>query len=346
MDQDPSSQPKAPSKKTWRRRLRSAVVSVTAVVAILGIGIPLATHGPDEVRHDTTAILTAAPPNASTIISTANQPVVDDSNKGAQKANDSPATLRVLTLNLAHGRGEGLHQSLQKREEIESHLNAAADVVQRERPDVVAMQEADGPSAWSGDFNHVEYLARRAGLGHFARGEHVKGLKLSYGTALASRGPLDNAVSVTFPPSPPTFSKGFTVGTVAWPGRPDFKVDVVSVHLDFLSKRVREKQVDKLAETITKRGRPVIVMGDFNCDWDDSGSSVRRLAEKLELRAYRPEAADMPSFPTFNKRLDWVLLSPSLEFVEYRTLDDAISDHRGVLAVVRRLEEKSAGTGS
>jgi len=247
----------------------------------------------------------------------------------------APATLKVVTLNLAHGRGEGFHQALQKKRSIESHLDDVARVLRRESPDVVALQEADGPSIWSGQFDHVEYLARAAGLEHFVRGSHVQTMKLSYGTALISRLPLTDARGVTFPPSPPTPPKGFTMARVPWPGQGDFQVEVVSVHLDFSRASVRRRQVDELAEHLFTRKGPLVVMGDFNADWSNEEGPPRRLATRLKLRAYRPEATDMPTFGA-KKRLDWILVSSPLEMVEYETLPDPISDHRAVAAVLKK----------
>jgi len=204
----------------------------------------------------------------------------------------------------------------------------------------VALQEADGPSIWSGRFDHVEHLAGNAGFSHHCRGEHVKGMKLSYGTALLSRLALDDCRSVTFAPSPPTLSKGFVVGTIQWPGRPGLQVDCVSVHLDFSRKSVRRKQVRKMITELAERENPLIIMGDFNCEWTGKDRSLRTLAKELDLVAYKPTAEDMPTFPKLKKRLDWLLVSPELEFVEYRTVPDAVSDHRGVVAVLRIADQK------
>ena len=76
-------------------------------------------------------------------------------------------------------------------------------------------------------------------------------------------------------------------------------------------------------------------MGDFNCEWAGKEPTLRTLAQKLGLRSYRPEAGDMMTFPSLNKRLDWILISPELEFVTYEALADVVSDHRGVVASLR-----------
>src|SRR5258708_3463709 len=55
-----------------------------------------------------------------------------------QRKSDS---LRVFSLNLAHGRRDGEHQVLQSRVAIRSHLDRVAAVLRREAPDLVALQE-------------------------------------------------------------------------------------------------------------------------------------------------------------------------------------------------------------
>ena len=129
--------------------------------------------------------------------------------------------LKVMTLDLAHGRGRRWHQWLLNRRAIEANLQRVAALLRREHPDVVALQEADGPSSWSGDFDHIEHLAAEGGYSYLVRGEHVRRRRLVYGTALLSRHPVFEAVSVTFARSLPTPNEGFVVGRVAFPGRPN-----------------------------------------------------------------------------------------------------------------------------
>jgi endonuclease/exonuclease/phosphatase family metal-dependent hydrolase len=80
------------------------------------------------------------------------------------------------------------------------------------------------------------------------------------------------------------------------------------------------------------RRRPMVVMGDFNADWSEENNSVQLIADELGLSAYRPQAQGQGTFASNGKRLDWVLISPGLEFREYQVVSDAVSDHRGVIA--------------
>ncbi len=275
------------------------------------------------MRHVGLTVLTALACAAS-VLRAADEP-----------ANPPPGTLRVMTLNLAHGRGPGRHQATQKRAEIEANLKKVADVIRREQPHVVALQEADGPSLWSGRFDHVQRLSRAAEMEHSFRGTHMDTMGLSYGTALLSRLPLDNPFSMTFAPSPPTPSKGLVAATIAWPHQPETTIQVVSVHLDFARTGVRTRQVKEMIHRFSDRKRPLIVLGDFNCRWSDDSSAVRAVAEGLKLRAYCPESRDLETFPTLKRRIDWILISEPLEFVDYKTLPEKVSDHRGVVAGIR-----------
>ena len=243
--------------------------------------------------------------------------------------------IKLLTLNVAHGRKDGIHQLFQKRSAIECHLDDIARVLRRERPEVVALQEADGPSLWSGRFNHVEYLAKQARYANSVRGEHVRALKLSYGTALLSSLPLREPLAVTFAPSPPTFSKGFVAGSFDLPETVGPPLRVVSVHLDFLRESVRHRQVEDLIQHLSSQQQRLVILGDFNCDWGEQNSPLRRLAEELDLTAFEPEAINLATFPKSGKRLDWILISRDLEFASYHVLPETLSDHRAVVAEIR-----------
>ncbi|MEZ5557784.1 MAG: endonuclease/exonuclease/phosphatase family protein [Pseudomonadales bacterium] len=251
---------------------------------------------------------------------------------------DAAASLRVLTLNVAHGRKDGPNQLLQSTVQLRKNLGSIGDLFTEREPDVVALQEADGPSRWSGGFDHVRLLADRGNFPWRFRGDHAEGWLARYGTALLSRMPFQATQSLKFAPTLPTPTKGFVIGELPWPGGqpaslpgqvPD-KVDVVSVHLDYLSTAARERQVDDLARVLARRANPVIVLGDFNSNWDDPNSAVKRLAEDAGLASYEPEAAALPTFG--DRRLDWILISPEFRFRSYQVLPEVVSDHQAVMA--------------
>jgi hypothetical protein len=55
-------------------------------------------------------------------------------------------SIKVMTLNLAHGRKDSINQWLVSSEQIRDNLDAIADYLKQADLDLVALQEADGPS--------------------------------------------------------------------------------------------------------------------------------------------------------------------------------------------------------
>jgi endonuclease/exonuclease/phosphatase family metal-dependent hydrolase len=208
--------------------------------------------------------------------------------------------LKVLTLNLAHGRKDSLNQVLLSRRAFERNLAGTAELIRDAGADVVALQEADGPSRWSGNFDHVALLAAQADYPWYSRASHARTWLFDYGTALLSRVPFTDSLDHAFRPSPPSMTKGLTLGQIAW--HPDGKagpvyVDIVSVHLDFSRDSVRRQQIAEMTATLSDRTHPMIVLGDFNSDWFSNDSVVTELARRCGMQAYQPLADHLGHLP-------------------------------------------------
>lgn len=269
---------------------------------------------------------------------------------GAQPANDRlqgcsaagaadslPADrIRVLSLNISHGRNTALNQLLVSKRKTYENLDRISALFVDKNPDIVALQEADGPSRWSGNFDHVAYLGDRAGFECRLHGLHSRAWISSYGTALLSDAQPREYASVTFTPSWPSKRKGYVWASFDWTvDGQNLPVTVVSVHLDFLRDSVRDRQIDELSGELAKVGGPLIVMGDLNSEWDDPASQVQRLAVELELQAYAPFSERMGTYKKpGGKRLDWILISKQLEFIDSSVLTDIVSDHLAVYAEI------------
>lgn len=245
--------------------------------------------------------------------------------------------LSVATLNMAHGRGLAPTQLGLSRERFVANIDAVAAVIKRQRPDVLAVQEADAPSTWSGSFDHVQHLAAAIEYPHIHHGIHFRadkgGLKLEYGTALLARRVLDTPASFRFA-ARPLDTKGFVTAEIEFDGR---QLLVASAHLDARSASIRSRQVEKLISCLSSSGKPIVLMGDLNSRWSDESDAVRVLASRLGLYAYRPDHPELATFHTNgpSKRIDWILISPELEFIDCRVWPDQLSDHLAVAADLR-----------
>lgn len=246
--------------------------------------------------------------------------------------------LKVLSLNIAHGRKDGANQLFLGGSTISKNLDEIAAVLVHSGADIVALQEADTASRWSGNFDHVAVLAGLAGYPVVVHSPHARGWLFNYGTAILSRAACTESLHHTFEPSPPTMNKGFTLAQFAWqpngPEHPPVLLDIVSVHLDFSRRQVRESQIREITRILADRDNPLIILGDFNSDWLADEQVVRTLANENHLKAYRPTADDLGTYAPGNKRLDWILISDTLEFISYGVMPDVLSDHKAVIAEI------------
>lgn len=245
--------------------------------------------------------------------------------------------LKVMTLNMAHGRKTAFSQIFLSWQTIHANLMDISAVLKSTGVDIVALQEADGPSWWSGGIDHIALLAQEAGLPWFSRAGYMHAWGLDYGAALLSRKPYQETRAHQFKPSFPIPPKGFLLGRFGWfpqganGGRPVF-MDVISVHLDFSQQETRASQIAEMRTVLAGRKAPLVIMGDFNSDWLADASVVRVFTRQSGLQVYRPEAVDMGTYGS--RRLDWILISADLEFLEHEVVPDILSDHLGVTAVI------------
>jgi len=256
---------------------------------------------------------------------------------GCQDHNgDREPLLRVLSLNAAHGRRDGPNQVFLEKADFHSNLDRISQLLLSSRADIVALQEVDGPSAWSGRFDHAVTMAEAADYPWHFRADHATSWLFRYGTAVLSRLPFQATRSHRFAPSPPSTRKGFVVSEVALPALApeldDVVVDVLSVHLDFLSRRTRLRQVAELIAVIEERDNPSIVLGDFNSSWHRPDSIIRELTAQTGLVAYEPEAKHLATHGS--ERIDWILISDDFLFQRYRVLPEIVSDHQPVYAEI------------
>ena len=250
--------------------------------------------------------------------------------------------LRVLSVNLAHGRKDGLNQALQSGETARRNVQEAAELLRELDADVIALQEADAPSRWSGSFDHVEAVANVAGYDCRFHGVHATGRWYNFGTALLSRYRFTRAAQHDFIPTPPTTRKGFVATQIQWnpAGVLESPIDLtlVSLHLDFSRRSSRESQFAEMTEVLAEFPRPLVLMGDFNTEWDSKGALLQAFAATLDLQAWAPESDDYGTYKDGSKRLDWILVSKDLGFAGYRVLEEVVSDHQPVWAQLRLLD--------
>lgn len=270
---------------------------------------------------------------------------------------DTATRIRIVTWNIAHGRGDvgpGLLRNFRggSPEERAARLARIVSVLERADADVVVLNEVDFESTWSGGLNQAEVVARALGYGRWVE-QHNYDLRfpfvtVAFGNALLTRLPVEDAAWVRIPPHSrlealAAGAKGASAMRLVTRAGP---VTVVPVHLESRSEETRRRAVPVLDSLGRGETAPVILAGDFNSappGWPGAEGRTA-LGELLDRGWWSPRAGGRPSpgkwsFPTYepDRAIDWVLVEPPLTVVEARVLAGPweLSDHAPVLAVVR-----------
>ena len=203
--------------------------------------------------------------------------------------------------------------------------DALADVIATQRPDLVALVEAEDEAV-------VDHISRRLGMDFLLAAGH------SHASALLTRWPVRE--SINHAPLHRVFEKSFLEATVVEPSGREWLLGALHLHAHGLEadedRRMRELDVVLNAfEPHRRAGRPHLLCGDFNAnapyqridparckprtrkEWDQNGGGLpRRAVQKVLDAGYRdtlrevdPRAAEtVGSFKTEfpGQRVDFV----------------------------------------
>jgi endonuclease/exonuclease/phosphatase family metal-dependent hydrolase len=124
------------------------------------------------------------------------------------------------------------------------------------------------------------------------------------------------------------------------------RISVISVHLDFSRKKVRESQIEEMRNMLPDIATPLIILGDFNTDWSTDESALKAIVENGNLKVFQPESGQLGTYKMGKHRLDWILISKELEFVSYQVPQIVLSDHQPVLASLKLVDQFSTTSDS
>lgn len=251
--------------------------------------------------------------------------------------------LRIVTFNIAHGRGLRPIQGLQTKQSMQAHLRRIAALLIKLDADLVALQEIDRDSSWAGNFDHLEYLRAHAGYAFSLHGITTQrgGLfKLCYGNAFLSRYPLEEAEAVAFGKST-VGEKGFLFAEIVVGG---CRVPLINLHLNYRSRKARLEQVGQIFRYLAQRHNarspywnvPPVVCGDFNSSGKASDATAGLLAELNYFGDYSAHPVNGRTFPSPlpARLLDFVLVPSELKVARCEVVRSLLSDHRPVLAEI------------
>jgi len=242
------------------------------------------------------------------------------------KAAESP-TLRVLCYNIHYGQGM----------DREYDVERLAEVINKHKPDLVALQEIDVGVKRSGRVHQIRRLGELTGMAsRYGPTQHYQGGL--YGNGVLSRLPI---MDVAIHPLPyteatkekVTYPRGCIAVTVRGPnGQP---LRFVSTHFQHNVAEDRLAEAKRINQLFTKKGDsiPTILAGDMNATPDSE--PMKELHKRWTNAMNDPPK---PTAPSRNprSRIDYILFRPmaAFELIETKVIaEEMASDHRPVMAV-------------
>ena len=225
------------------------------------------------------------------------------------------APLRVMVWNIHHGQGTDGRVDLER----------IAEVIRKESPDVVMLQEVDRNMPRSGKTDQSSELARLLKM-NSVFGKAVGFGEGEYGLAVLSRGRIVSGKVHPLPGEAGEPRIGFTV-TLEYDGS---EIAVVNTHLDHISAERRLRQAETVA-TLGQEREMAILGGDFN---DVPGSATLEaitptwtMVEKVDPVATAPARR-----PT--QEIDHLFVRGLRVVEKARVVPETLaSDHRPIVAV-------------
>jgi len=247
--------------------------------------------------------------------------------------------LRLITFNIAHGRGLNPIQGTTSQRKLRVNLRQIAALLERLAPDVVALQEIDERSRWSGNFDHLDNLRVHTRFAHSVFGINNRRaglLNLCYGNAVLSRHAIRTAETVVFG-TRRMGEKGFLYVELDVDGQ---CLPLVNLHLHFSSRAQRLRQLERLLAWLKEKHRlhgktwavPPIVCGDFNNPRtrdDATASLLSHLSDYGDYSLYPRSGLTFPS-PLPQRALDFIFVPEGCAVVRCEIVRSMLSDHRPV----------------
>lgn len=236
-------------------------------------------------------------------------------------------TLRVMTYNIHVGVGMDKKLDLQR----------IADVINRERPDLVGLQEVDrGVKRTEGKDEIVELAVLTRMEYAFAPNLDFQGGK--YGVAILSRFPIKKTIHRMFENKRESERRGMLLVEVEVDRKP---LTFVTTHLDYQFEDGRLFETEQLLQHLTGVKEPLIVVADLNDV--PSGSAYQLMRTKFDDAWVTSRAkGDGFSYPADKpvKRIDHIFYSKGVRAKTAWVVETLASDHIPVVADVELGPEK------
>lgn len=208
-------------------------------------------------------------------------------------------------------------------------LRRIADVIKRERPDLVGLQEVDVGVRRTNRVDQLAELARLTGL-HSAFAPNLEYQGGWYGVAVLSRFPVVKIEHRLFDHLREAERRGLLLVEVEAGGR---RLSFATTHLDYQHSDNRRFETEQLLAALSGARPALVVAGDFNDE--PAGDSYKlMLARFADAWAAAPSSDAGLTYPADKpaKRIDYVFHTARLRALRAWVVESLASDHRAVMA--------------
>lgn len=231
-------------------------------------------------------------------------------------------TLKVMSYNIHHANPPSKVGLID--------LDAIAAVINKEKPDLVGLQEVDRFTKRSGNVDEAKLLAEKTGLNFyfFKAIDHDGG---DYGVAILSRFTINNPQKLALPQVAKGEPRVLSYVDVNLPNRT--KLTFSNTHLDATrpdSNRV--VQMKAILATLNPKSNATILVGDLNCE--SKNEPILLLDQQFKRSCVNSCAPTIPQDRP-SKTIDYIALrNVNWTVKEHRVIPERYaSDHRPVVVV-------------
>lgn len=241
----------------------------------------------------------------------------------AQKPNTAMLNqLKVITYNIHHANPPSKPGFID--------LDAIANVINNEKPDLVALQEVEYITSRTGNVDQAKVIAEKTGM-HYKFFKAIDYAGGAYGLAILSRFPIIDSFSAGLPQVKKSEDRILAYVQVTLANKQ--QLIFANTHLDAQgidSNRV--VQIKKIVEILTPLKKPIIICGDFNSEANKE--TIRILDQEFKRTCLENCEGTLLSGNKL-KTIDYIALKGSgLELVNHKVIDEKYaSDHKPVLSV-------------
>ena len=254
---------------------------------------------------------------------------------GSSSSNKTEAIseLRVLCYNIHHANPPSKPGIID--------LEAIAEVIKQNTPDLVALQEVDVNTTRSGiTSNQAADLANLSGLPYYFFAKAIDYGGGAYGVAILSKYPMEEMKNSPLPTANGTGGEYRTLATAIIKLPQGKKIVFANTHLDAQrSDTNRLLQINKVVEILQHETLPVVIAGDFNAT--PSTRIINQLDQHFTRSCITNCGFTIPvNIPA--QTIDFIAYKPFnlFKIKEHKVIDEKYaSDHLPVMAVLNLKEQ-------